>query len=147
MIDLKDAINEVNRNISFEGAKMLTEGECVIYLRELERLRAIVGDMDEDRLRELIAAARDGRCVVLPCKVGDTVYKIWYHPCKHGETYPDSYSCSGCYDECDLRKDIFPVTINCIEQIIGRSNSVASGWLYLTPAEAEAALIKENRPG
>ena len=27
-----------------------------------------------DRLRELAEADRDGRCVVLPCKVGDTVY-------------------------------------------------------------------------
>lgn len=29
-----------------------------------------------DRLRELVAAERDGRVVVLPCKVGDTVYAI-----------------------------------------------------------------------
>ena len=28
------------------------------------------------RLRELAEADRDGRCVVLPCKVGDTVYVI-----------------------------------------------------------------------
>ena len=29
-----------------------------------------------DRLRELAEADRDGRLVVLPCKVGDTVYLI-----------------------------------------------------------------------
>lgn len=29
-----------------------------------------------DRLRELVEADRDGRCVVLPCKLGDTVYFI-----------------------------------------------------------------------
>ena len=28
-----------------------------------------------DRLRELVAAERDGRVVVLPCKVGDTVWR------------------------------------------------------------------------
>jgi hypothetical protein len=38
MIDLKDAIHELNHHISFEGADMLTEGECVIYLKELQRL-------------------------------------------------------------------------------------------------------------
>ena len=27
-----------------------------------------------DRLRELAEADKDGRCIVLPCKVGDTVY-------------------------------------------------------------------------
>ena len=29
-----------------------------------------------DRLRELVEADREGRCVVLPCKVGDTVFRI-----------------------------------------------------------------------
>jgi len=29
-----------------------------------------------DRLRELAEADKDGRCAVLPCKVGDTVYCI-----------------------------------------------------------------------
>lgn len=29
-----------------------------------------------DRLKELVEADRDGRCVVLPCKIGDTVYDI-----------------------------------------------------------------------
>lgn len=31
----------------------------------------IVGDYDLDRLRKLVEADRDGRCVVLPCKDGD----------------------------------------------------------------------------
>ena len=29
-----------------------------------------------DRLHELAQADREGRCVVLPCKIGDTVYHI-----------------------------------------------------------------------
>lgn len=32
--------------------------------------------VDADRLRELAEADKDGRVVVLPCKVGDTVYMI-----------------------------------------------------------------------
>lgn len=39
MIDLKDAIYELNHDIGFDGAEMLTEGECVILLRELEQYR------------------------------------------------------------------------------------------------------------
>ena len=31
-----------------------------------------------DRLRELAEADKDGRIVVLPCKVGDTVYRLKY---------------------------------------------------------------------
>lgn len=33
-------------------------------------------DYDLDRLKELVEADRDGRCVVLPCRVGDTLYYI-----------------------------------------------------------------------
>ena len=37
----------------------------------------ILGDTyDLDHLRELVEADKDGRCVVLPCKVGDKVYWI-----------------------------------------------------------------------
>ena len=31
-------------------------------------------DYDLDRLRELVEADRDGRCVVLPCHIGDPVF-------------------------------------------------------------------------
>lgn len=58
-----------------------------------------------DRLRELAEADRDGRVVVLPCKVGDTVYMIswrlngrhaieervfslmYFDPAKYGKDY------------------------------------------------------------
>ncbi len=29
-----------------------------------------------ERLLELVQADRDGRCVVLPCKIGDTVFQV-----------------------------------------------------------------------
>lgn len=50
------------------------------YFKAFERLAAIediLGDNYElSRLRELAQADKDGRCVVLPCKVGDTIYQI-----------------------------------------------------------------------
>ena len=43
----------------------------------LASIENILGDeYDLDRLKELVEADRDGRCVVLPCKIGDTVYDI-----------------------------------------------------------------------
>ena len=36
-------------------------------------------DYDLDRLRELAEADRKGRCVVLPCMIGDTVYVLNHH--------------------------------------------------------------------
>lgn len=48
-------------------------------LKNHEKIRGIIGDnYDLDRLRELVEADRDGRCVVLPCKVGTTIYRIEY---------------------------------------------------------------------
>ena len=38
-----------------------------------ERMK-LVGGIPIERLRELVEADRDGRCVVLPCKVGDPVF-------------------------------------------------------------------------
>jgi hypothetical protein len=76
MIDLKDAIHEINHNITFEGAEMLTEGECAILLEELARLQALTASIPLDRLEAICAAEREGRCVVLPCKVGDTVWAL-----------------------------------------------------------------------
>ena len=51
---------------------METEAGCV---RAIARMYGV----DTNRLRELAAADRDGRCIILPCKVGDVVYGF------HGE--------------------------------------------------------------
>lgn len=41
----------------------------------LALIEDILGDdYDLDRLRELVEADRDGRCVVLPCHIGDPVF-------------------------------------------------------------------------
>ena len=43
----------------------------------LASIENILGDdYDLDRLKELVEADREGRYVVLPCKIGDTVYDI-----------------------------------------------------------------------
>lgn len=43
----------------------------------LAAIEDILGDdYDLGRLKELLQADRDGRCVVLPCRVGDTLYYI-----------------------------------------------------------------------
>jgi len=45
------------------------------YQDQNRRATAIVG-IETDRLSKMCAAERDGRCVVLPCKVGDQVFEI-----------------------------------------------------------------------
>lgn len=57
------------------------EGDCMKLLATsadlIERLTAENAVLREEgvaRLRELVEADKDGRCVVLPCKVGDVLY-------------------------------------------------------------------------
>ena len=64
-----------------------------IYQRLLEIEDILGDDYDLDRLRELVEAGRGGRCVVLPCKVGDKVKidantwgNVWnYKTIEHGK--------------------------------------------------------------
>lgn len=49
-----------------------TEADRLHFIADMENI--LGDDYDLDRLRELVEADRDGRCVVLPFKVGDIVY-------------------------------------------------------------------------
>lgn len=71
-------------------------------LKAYEDIAELCGGFD--RLRELAEADKDGRCVVLPCKVGDTVWRIK----RTFETYPDK---SKPYIEPDafLLQDVFNI--------------------------------------
>lgn len=82
---------------------------------------------------------REGRLIVLPCKVGDTVYKVWYDPCHNGETHPDSYGCSGCEDVCDIKKSVHEMKAPSVDWILRQLHN-GSFVYFLTPEEAEAAL-------
>lgn len=75
----------------------------------------------------------------LPCRVGDIVYKLWYVPCHLGETYPDSYSCEGCMDECDIKKSITEYKVPNIEFIVNELIH-GSDIYFLTFEEAERSM-------
>ena len=48
--------------------------DAVYRLQEIENI--LGDDYDLERLKELVEADREGRCMVLPFKVGDTLYYI-----------------------------------------------------------------------
>lgn len=56
--------------------------DCPFETAVCERLAAFedIAELcgEADRLRELAEADKDGRVVILPCKVGDTVYRLQY---------------------------------------------------------------------
>lgn len=79
----------------------------------------------------------------LPCKAGDSIYKLQYAPCHLGETYPDSYGCDGCYDECDIKKVITEYKVPSLRFIIDELMNDSCVY-YLTREEAEKALEEEK---
>lgn len=67
----------LDRLVAYEDTGMAPE-EIKAPLTEdaMINLEAQALDVEADRLRELAEADKDGRCVVLPCKVGDTVWIV-----------------------------------------------------------------------
>lgn len=99
-----------------------------VYNR-LKKIEDILGsDYDLDHLRALAQADREGRCVVLPCKVGDTVYRVV-------TPTPDPPLLS-------------EMKITTMKQAASLVNLVGKHKLvsyYLTREEAEAALREEEK--
>lgn len=85
---------------------MLPEGTTNTDLCELElELRqALIRDIPLDRLKEICNAERDGRLMVLPCKVGDTVYVISKCENVHMCRDDDYFTGTGAI-ECPFEKD------------------------------------------
>ena len=61
---------------------------------EVAKRFEITKDIPLDRLRELVEAGRGGRCVVLPCKIGDTIYDISCAGIKESKVVSISFSAS-----------------------------------------------------
>lgn len=55
--------------------------------------------------------------IILPCKVGATVYKIEYAPCHEGNTLPDGIDCDGCPGPCDIKKIVKEIKMNNVQDI------------------------------
>lgn len=98
-----------------------------------------------EKLFDLEDKIERGEMIELPCKPGDTVYKIWYKPCKYGNDWPDGMECDGCEGECDLKRAVFPVTFQTLAQIMESWSKFESGWYYKTEAEANTALEAQTR--
>ena len=99
---------------------------------EVSQRFSLTAKIPLDRLRELAEADREGRCVVLPCKLGDTVYFI-----------------TGTYNSLVKPAKVEEIYIGDGSIALGVSTDFTtftlqeSEW-HLTRAEAEAALAKLN---
>ena len=114
--------------------------DCEKFDELVDRLAAIEDilgeEYDLDELREMVQAKREGRCVVLPCKVGDTVYRIGASICKWREIDRCDEYCDGWqYRDCwDGTRAVLDEKFNlCDVESVGKT-------VFLTREAAEAAL-------
>ena len=102
---------------------------------EVSQRFSLTAKIPLDRLRELAEADRDGRCVVVPCKLGDTVYFI-----------------TGTYNSLVKPAKVEEIYIGDGSIALGVSTDFTtftlqeSEW-HLTRAEAEAALKAREQDG
>ena len=114
------------------NVKYASQHETAIH--RLAAIEDILGDeYDLDKLMELVQAKRKGRCIVLPCKKGDTVWRIVHDAAPH-------ITKDRCTDIKYENRDIWV-------HLIG--DRVMGGWnfgklLFLTREEAQAALRREQ---
>ena len=121
--------------------------DCKEFLTNcLCNLTDILGEeYDLDRFQELVHADKEGRCVVLPCKIGDIVYEIRYtaesnSPRKHARKIFDC-SVSACTWRMRKQPDMCYVS----EKKCTKSDFAFMGrTVFLTHAEAAAALRREQ---
>ena len=106
-------------------------------------LTGLFDGIDVDRMREIVAAERDGRLVVLPCKVGDVMYKLFreYTECTSYQVRKDNYCCEGCMVPCDSREVtvIRAIQPNSLPEVVRYIEDIGK-TVFLTREEAKAAL-------
>lgn len=84
--------------------------------------------VEPSRLRELAEADKDGRCVVLPCKVGDILYRVFAGEIfEHRVGIMKYFAIQGRWDI-----ETYPF-FPCVESTIGKT-------VFLTREEAERAI-------
>lgn len=107
--------------------------------QRLAEIENILGDdYDLDRLKEIVQADREGRCITLPCKVGDTIYTIGASICKWREI-------DHCDEYCDGQqyRDCWEGESTVLERKFGLYDLVSiNKTVFLTRKEAESALEK-----
>lgn len=98
-----------------------------------------------ERLIELAEADREGRITVLPCKVGDILYKVGYNTCSHGEDHPYGSGCCGCNDACNIQLQVRAFKVPNNLWILKNYNDILSGVWYTERVEAEDALERRRK--
>lgn len=127
-----DYISAANRLAAYEDTGRTPEevtalGNLFDYV--LEESKTLTGQLALlNRIRDLAKADKDGRLVVLPCKVGDKLYRVFYGEIfEHRVGSMKYFAIQGKWDI-----ETYPFC-PCVESSIGKT-------IFLTREEAEKAL-------
>ena len=82
--------------------------------------------------------------LTFPVSPGDTIYKLQYKPCHLGETYPDSYWCCGCIDECDIEKTITEFCVPNVDWILSNYRDLDISVWFTSKDKAEKAMVERK---
>ena len=142
LYNLREIAQHGSDELLYEIANRLAEYEDIgLEPEKIVFLKNVVDDAFSDKpeftehIRELLWAEKDGRLVVLPCKVGDTIYRCG-DPIK--KIYEWQIACVEVYEDETVFVDDSDNTF--VEADIGKT-------VFLTSEEAEKALeevCKEN---
>ena len=99
--------------------------------------------VEPSRLRELAEADKYGRVVVLQCKVGDVMYKLFreYTECTSYQVRKDNHCCEGCMVPCDSREVtvIRAIQPNSLPEVVRYIEDIGK-TVFFSREEAEKAL-------
>lgn len=136
----------VDRLAAYEDTRLEPEDFKRTFTEDaLLKLTGQLLGVTPDRLRELAQADREGRCVVLPCKIGDTIYQVDYMT--HGEALR-----AGVPEKNDPRSkrkfgrrkaEYLPLMVR-EKKMVKSLYSEFGKSVFLTRTEAEAALRREQ---
>lgn len=126
------------------NVKYASQHETAIH--RLVTIEDILGDeYDLERLRELVGADREGRCVVLPCKIGDTIYQVDYMT--HGEALragvPEKNEPRSKRKFGRRKAEYLPLMVR-EKKMVKSLYSEFGKSVFLTREEAQAALRREK---
>ena len=127
----------VNRLAAYEETRLEPEDMKKAFNEDATlKLAGQILGVTPGRLRELAQAEKEGRLVVLPCKVGDTVYRVGASICKwreidHCDEYCDGWQYRDCWE--GTRAVLEEKFSLCDLESIGKT-------VFLTREAAEAAL-------
>ena len=127
--DIEDILCDGTDEYDLDRLRVLCNQRMTMR-EEVSQRFSLTAKIPLERLRELIKAEREGRCVVLPCREGDTVYRI----------VEDLLECNA-----EDAADPFMPTTEIVKEPFHISNFYDFGlFMFLTREEAEAALRREQ---